>query len=111
MDASTTPLGIADAAELAPAEAALSASRLIDLVRRRLPDRYDLAHPQAFHRYILGGVYARLRHSALAESLRLEFGDTPWERRTQPDHHFRTTLSAQVLADVAWACRLDVPRQ
>jgi fido (protein-threonine AMPylation protein) len=51
-------LGITDAAELARAEAALSASRLIDLERRRLPGRYDLAHLQAFHRYILGDVYA-----------------------------------------------------
>ncbi len=50
-------LGITDAAELARAEAALSASRLIDLERRRLPGRYDLAHLQAFHRYILGDVY------------------------------------------------------
>ncbi len=50
-------LGITDAAELARAEAALSASRLIDLERRRLPGRYDLAHLQAFHRYILGGIY------------------------------------------------------
>jgi cell filamentation protein len=51
-------LGITDAAELAQAEAALSASRLIDLERRRLPGRYDLAHLQAFHRCILGDVYA-----------------------------------------------------
>ena len=50
-------LGITDAAELVRAEAALSASRLIDLERRRLPGRYDLAHLQAFHRYILGDVY------------------------------------------------------
>jgi cell filamentation protein len=50
-------LGITDAAELARAEAALSASRLIDLERRRLPGRYDLAHLQAFHRCILGDVY------------------------------------------------------
>ena len=50
-------LDITDAAELARAEAALSASRLIDLERRRLPGRYDLAHLQAFHRYILGDVY------------------------------------------------------
>ena len=50
-------LGITDAAELARAEAALSASRLIDLERRRLPGRYDPAHLQAFHRYILGDVY------------------------------------------------------
>ena len=50
-------LGITDAAELARAEAALSASRLIDLELRRLPGRYDLAHLEAFHRYILGDVY------------------------------------------------------
>ena len=50
-------LAITDAAELAQAEAALSASRLTDLERRRLPDRYDLAHLQAFHRHILGDVY------------------------------------------------------
>jgi cell filamentation protein len=50
-------LGITDAAELAQAEAALSASRLIDLELRRLPGRYDLAHLQAFHRYILGDIY------------------------------------------------------
>jgi PHD/YefM family antitoxin component YafN of YafNO toxin-antitoxin module len=49
-------LGITDAAKLARAEAALSASRLIDL-ERRLPGRYDLAHLQTFHRYILGDVY------------------------------------------------------
>jgi cell filamentation protein len=51
-------LGITDAAELARAEAGLSASRLIDLERRRLPGRYDLTHLQAFHRYVLGDVYA-----------------------------------------------------
>jgi cell filamentation protein len=43
-------LGITDAAELARAEAALSASRLIDLEQQRLPGRYDLTHLQAFHR-------------------------------------------------------------
>jgi cell filamentation protein len=51
-------LGIADAGELGRTEAALSASRLIDLERRRLPGRYDLAHLQAFRRCILGDVYA-----------------------------------------------------
>lgn len=50
-------LGIADPGELARAEAALSASRLIDLERRRLPGGYDLDHLRAFHRYILGDVY------------------------------------------------------
>jgi len=50
-------LGITDPGELARAEAALSASRLIDLERRRLPGGYDLAHLRGFHRYILGDVY------------------------------------------------------
>jgi fido (protein-threonine AMPylation protein) len=62
--------GITDAAELARAEAALSASRLIDLKRRRLPGRYDLAQLQAFHRCILGGVCAwadQLRAVSIAE--------------------------------------------
>ena len=44
-------------AGVARAVAAPSASRLIDLERRRLPGRDDLARPQAFHRYILGDVY------------------------------------------------------
>jgi cell filamentation protein len=52
-------LGISDAVELARAEAALSASRLVDLERRRLPGSYDLDHLRAFHRYILGDVYDR----------------------------------------------------
>ena len=50
-------LGITDADELARVEAALSASRLIDVERARLPGSYDLDHLRAFHRYILGDVY------------------------------------------------------
>jgi cell filamentation protein len=50
-------LGITDSGELAEVEAALSASRLIDLERRRLPGSYDLNHLRAFHRYILGDVF------------------------------------------------------
>lgn len=50
-------LGITDPGELAQVEAALSASRLVDLERRRLPGSYDLDHLRAFHRYILGDVY------------------------------------------------------
>jgi hypothetical protein len=49
-------LTITDPAELAEAEAALSASRLIDLELRRLPGIYDLDHLRAFPRYILGDV-------------------------------------------------------
>jgi cell filamentation protein len=51
-------LVITNPAELAETEAALSASRLIDLELRRLPGTYDLDHLRAFHRYILGDVYA-----------------------------------------------------
>jgi cell filamentation protein len=50
-------LGITDREELARAEAVLTASRLYDLQRTRLPGRYDLAHLQAFHRVIFGDVY------------------------------------------------------
>jgi cell filamentation protein len=35
----------------------LSASRLVDLERRRLPGSYDLDHLRAFHRYILADLY------------------------------------------------------
>jgi cell filamentation protein len=37
-------LGITDVEELARVDAALSASRIVDLERRRLPGQYDLAH-------------------------------------------------------------------
>jgi cell filamentation protein len=50
-------LGITDPVELAQIEAALSASRLVDLERQRLPGNYDLDHLRAFHRYILGDVF------------------------------------------------------
>lgn len=63
-------LGIADPGELAQVEAALSASRLVDLERRRLPGRYELDHLRAFHRYILGDLYdwaAELRTVSIAK--------------------------------------------
>lgn len=63
-------LGISDPGELARVEAALSASRLIDLERRRMPGRYDLDHLRAFHRYILGDLYewaGELRTVAIAK--------------------------------------------
>ncbi|MGH3768471.1 MAG: Fic/DOC family protein [Pseudonocardiaceae bacterium] len=50
-------LGITDAAELAQAESELTSYRLIELRRTGLPGWYDLAHLQAFHRYIFGDVY------------------------------------------------------
>jgi cell filamentation protein, protein adenylyltransferase len=63
-------LGISDPGELSEVEAALSASRLIDLERRRLPGMYDLEHLRIFHRYILGDVYewaGELRTVSLAK--------------------------------------------
>lgn len=51
-------LGITDPRELAQVEAALSASRLIDLERQRLSGMYDLGHLRRFHRSILGDIYA-----------------------------------------------------
>lgn len=50
-------LGIAEPAELARAEAELTALRLIELRQQPLPGRYDLAHLQAFHQFIFGDVY------------------------------------------------------
>jgi cell filamentation protein len=50
-------LGISDRAELARAEADLTASRLYDLQRARLAGRYDLDHLRSFHRVIFGDVY------------------------------------------------------
>jgi cell filamentation protein len=50
-------LGITDAAELAQAESELTSYRLIELRRTGLSGRYDLAHLQAFHRYIFGDLY------------------------------------------------------
>lgn len=50
-------LGITDPAELAQAEAELTALRLVELRRRPLPGVYDLAHLQAFHWHIFGDVY------------------------------------------------------
>jgi cell filamentation protein len=64
-------LGITDAQELSQAEAALTASRLVDLERRRLPGRYDLAHLQAFHRRIFADVYdwaGQLRTVSIAKA-------------------------------------------
>ena len=50
-------LGITDPGELAEVEAALTASRLVDLEQRRLAGDYDLAHLQVFHQYIFGDIY------------------------------------------------------
>ncbi|HEY4418394.1 MAG TPA: Fic family protein, partial [Pseudonocardia sp.] len=50
-------LGISDRAELARAEADLTASRLYDLQRTRLTGDYDLDHLRSFHRAIFADVY------------------------------------------------------
>jgi cell filamentation protein, protein adenylyltransferase len=64
-------LGITDAQELSRVEAALTASRLVDLERHRLPGGYDLAHLRAFHRRIFGDVYdwaGQLRTVSIAKA-------------------------------------------
>jgi cell filamentation protein len=64
-------LGITDAQELSQVEAALTASRLVDLERHRLPGRYDLTHLRAFHRHIFGDVYdwaGQLRTVSIAKA-------------------------------------------
>lgn len=50
-------LGITDPAELADAEAALVATRIVDLQRTDLPGGYDLDHLQEFHEHLFGDVY------------------------------------------------------
>ncbi len=50
-------LDIRDAADLAEREAALSAIRIAQFERRRIPGGYDLAHLRATHRLIFGDVY------------------------------------------------------
>jgi cell filamentation protein len=63
-------LGITDATERAAVEAALTASRLVDLEHRRLPGSYDLAHLQAFHRFVFADLYdwaGQLRTVAIAK--------------------------------------------
>ena len=50
-------LGITDAGELRHVEAALTASRIYDLIRSPIPGAYDLAHLRAFHRQIFQDLY------------------------------------------------------
>lgn len=50
-------LGIVDPVELAQVEAELTALRLVELQDERIAGGYDLAHFQAFHRFIFGDVY------------------------------------------------------
>ena len=50
-------LGLTDAGELRHVEAALTASRIYDLIRSPIPGAYDLAHLRAFHRQIFRDLY------------------------------------------------------
>jgi cell filamentation protein len=50
-------LGITDSSELEAAEADITAARENALRRRRVHREYDLAHLQAFHRFIFGDIY------------------------------------------------------
>ena len=50
-------LGLTDPDELDRAEADLTGFRLVELGERALPGAYDLAHLQAFHRFIFGDLY------------------------------------------------------
>jgi len=50
-------LGITDRAELAHVEAELTASRIFDLRRTRLPGNYDMAHLKHFHRVLFSDLY------------------------------------------------------
>ncbi|WP_181780241.1 Fic/DOC family protein [Pseudonocardia pini] len=50
-------LGIVDRVELEQVEAELTALRLVELQEQPIPGGYDLAHMQAFHRFIFGDVY------------------------------------------------------
>ncbi|MGE3286747.1 MAG: Fic/DOC family protein [Pseudonocardia sp.] len=51
-------LGITDPAELAQAEAELTALRLAELIGSPLPGRYDLTHLRAFHQALFGDLYS-----------------------------------------------------
>lgn len=50
-------LGITTPAELAAAEADITAARLLRLAEKPLPGKYDLAHLQKFHKEIFGSIY------------------------------------------------------
>ena len=62
--------GVRDAGELARRERDASCAEILALLDSPLPGRYDLAHLQAFHRRIFGGVYewaGELRSVAIAK--------------------------------------------
>lgn len=50
-------LGITDPAELATAEAAITATRLAQIAVDPVPGDLDLAHLQAIHRFVFGPLY------------------------------------------------------
>ncbi|SDH72590.1 Fic family protein [Pseudonocardia oroxyli] len=63
-------LSITSAAELDRVEAEVTSLRLVQLRERDLPGDYDLAHLQAFHRFIFSDVYpwaGQLRTVAIAK--------------------------------------------
>ena len=62
---------VRDADELARREHDASSARVLALLVKPLPGRYDLAHLQAFHRHIFGDVYewaGELRTVAIAKA-------------------------------------------
>jgi len=63
--------GVRDGGELARRERDASSAEILALFDQPLPGRYDLAHLQAFHSRIFGGVYewaGELRSVAIAKS-------------------------------------------
>ena len=63
-------LGISDQDELNRVEAEVTSLRLVQLAEGALPGSYDLAHLQAFHRFLFGDLYewaGELRTVAIAK--------------------------------------------
>jgi fido (protein-threonine AMPylation protein) len=67
-------LGITDEATLEKAEAALVATRSLELSEAPLKGKFDLAHLQVIHRHLFGDVYewaaAKYRHQQGREHVR-----------------------------------------
>ncbi|MFR9802568.1 Fic/DOC family protein [Pseudonocardia sp. RS010] len=92
-------LGITDADELDRVGAEVTALRLVQLREQGLPGSYDLAHLQAFHRFIFGDLYdwaGQLRTVATAkEDLfclpqhLVGFAEDVFGKLARRDHHLR----------------------
>jgi cell filamentation protein len=90
-------LGLTHLDELDRAEADLTGYRLVELGERALPGAYDLAHLQAFHRFIFGDLYGwagELRTVSIAKTdlfclpqNLLSFADHGRRARRQGDRH------------------------